>query len=233
MRVLIIDDEASARELLAGLLGKHPQVCPVGEARSVPEAVALCEQLRPDALFLDIEMGGHDGFSLLEQLEGPPPAVVFVTAHEAFAVPAFAVAAVDYLLKPVHPPRLATAIEKLERHLCLAAPTRKLYLPTDSGVEAVGVDTITHICADENYTSLFVSGGHSFHLRRSMKTWQTLLPASQFLRIHRSLLINLLAIAKINNHPGGEGELLLEGHPTPLALTRRALQRLRRTLPMG
>ncbi len=232
MRVLIIDDEAPARELLVGMLGKHPQVCPVGEARSVPEAVALCEQLRPDALFLDIEMGELDGFALLERLAGPPPAVVFVTAHEAFAVPAFGVAAVDYLLKPVHPQRLAAAVEKLERHLCLAQPGQKLYLPTDSGVEAVGIDAITHICADENYTSLFVRGGPGFHLRRSMKTWQTILPASQFLRIHRSLLINRLAIAKINTHPGGEGELLLEGHPAPLPLTRRALQRLRRLLPV-
>lgn len=230
MRVLIIDDEAPAREVLADMLAAHPQVQIAGEADDVATALEQCRRHTPDALFLDIEMGSVNGFQLLEQLPFPQPAVVFVTAHEQFAVSAFKVCALDYLLKPVRADRLAETIEKIRRHLSIQPDARTIYLTTDQGIEGVEVQSITHIQADENYTSVFLKTGRTLHVRKSLQAWEALLPQQEFTRIHRSLLVNLAAITSISLESRDNGLLLLNGHRQPLRLARRALQRLRQLL---
>lgn len=114
IRVALVDDEPPARERLATLLAAHPNVRVIGEAGDVPEAARLCAELRPDLIFLDIQLPRASGFELLPLLT-TNPSIIFVTAFDRFAVRAFEVNALDYLLKPVHPDRLAMALERIER----------------------------------------------------------------------------------------------------------------------
>ena len=114
IRVALVDDEPPARERLATLLADHPRVRIIGEAGDVPEAARLCAELRPDLIFLDIQMQRASGFELLPLLT-TNPSIIFVTAFDRFAVRAFEVNALDYLLKPVHPDRLAMALERIQR----------------------------------------------------------------------------------------------------------------------
>lgn len=230
MRILIIDDEAPARELLSDLLSRHPHVEVAGEASDIEEALELCSKTQPDVLFLDIEMGAGNGFQILDELAYPQPAVVFVTAHEQFALSAFEVSAVDYLLKPVHEKRLIACLDKLQHHLASSSRERKIYLTLDTGMTAISPQSITHIQADENYTSVFLKDGKTFHVRKSLQSWESLLPAREFTRIHRSLLVNLSAVENINLESRDTGHVLLNGHHQPLRLARRALQRLRQLL---
>ncbi len=232
MRILLIDDEPPARERLATLLEAHPQVEVIGAAGQVAEALALCRTLQPDALFLDIEMGRHNGFWLLEQLPLPRPAVVFVTAHEQFAVPAFEVAAIDYLLKPVHPERLAVCLTRLAASVGAQFSGGEEVVVTqwDGSFNVVALEAITHIQADENYTRLFTREGKMLYVRRGIQAWEAMLAPERFARVHRSLLVNLNAVAQVRSLSRDEGELTLHGHPAPLPLARRALQRLRRLM---
>ncbi|MGH7004027.1 MAG: LytR/AlgR family response regulator transcription factor, partial [Alphaproteobacteria bacterium] len=115
LRLMVIDDELPARRGLKRLLQAHENVDIVGEASSLDEAQELAQVLRPDALFLDIDLGGDDGFALIDRLD-PVPAIVFVTAHSTYAPQAFDVAAVDFLLKPVDEQRLALTLERLRHH---------------------------------------------------------------------------------------------------------------------
>src|SRR6266851_9241191 len=131
MRVLIVDDEHLARQAIRRLLAAHPEVEIIGEAENLAEAIGIIERTEPQLVFLDIELGsGGDGFDLLAALKRPP-IVVFVTAYAEHAVEAFAVNAVDYLLKPVEPERLADSLARAERTLARAAP------PAASGVIAL------------------------------------------------------------------------------------------------
>src|SRR3954463_2930049 len=113
MKALIIDDERLARNELRRLLAAHADIEIVGEAVDVEDALAKVGLLKPELLFLDVQMPGADGFTLLEQLEAPLPMVIFTTAYDEFAVKAFEFSALDYLLKPVDPNRLVAALEKL------------------------------------------------------------------------------------------------------------------------
>ena len=131
MRTLIVDDEAIARRELRRLLREHPSVEVVGEAEGVEDAKKKLERLDLDLLLLDIEMPGGSGFSLLEQID-PVPHVVFTTAYDEFALRAFEVNALDYLMKPIEPARLARALEKVERDL-------REEVPPTSG-ERLGLD---------------------------------------------------------------------------------------------
>ncbi len=228
MRVAIIDDEPPARARLRELLSAHPEVEIVGEAGSVEQAMELCERLKPEVLFLDIELGRLDGFALLEELPGERPALVFVTAHEEFALPAFNVEAVDYLLKPVPPERLKRALKRLE--LMLPGREEKVQIPLDSGLLAVGAREIACVQADQNYTHVHLRDGRTFYVRRGVQAWDDLLPDPHFARLHRSLVINLDAVRSLTAESRDTGLLELEGMNQAIPLARRALQRLRQLL---
>lgn len=243
-KVLLIDDEPPARDLLRRLLAAHPAVTVVGEARSVADAAEKCARLRPDLLFLDIQMPRADGFELLPLLTPPLPAIIFVTAHDAFAVRAFEVNAADYLLKPVTPERLARALARLAPVPAppQAAPEKSaappgpllpgdlIFLRTDQSLLTVPVSALTHIEAEENYTRVHLSDGSAALIRRTMAEWESLLPASHFVRVERSLIVNRAAVRRLEIISRDVAHAHLHGLREPVGLARRASLRLRQAL---
>jgi two-component system LytT family response regulator len=234
LRAIIVDDEAPSRELLQELLAAHPNVQVIGEANSVATAAALCADLRPNLIFLDVQMPDGDGFSLLPKLD-PLPAVIFVTAFDEFAVRAFEVNAVDYLSKPVRPDRLAHALQRIIReprptHSAVLLEDDRIFLHSDARLRVVYVTEISGIEAQENYSLVHLMDGTSTLIRRSMSEWEKLLPKQCFLRTHRSLIVNLQAVKKVVMEARDEIGVELPGFSVPIRLGRRAALRLRRAL---
>ena len=160
LRLLIIDDEPLARQNLRQMLGLHPGLKVVGEADSVPEALRLIREEKPDAIFLDVQMPGADGFSLLRSLEHPPR-VVFVTAHAAHAAEAFDFDAVDYLLKPVRPVRLAVAVGRLEAETAGGEPWQakdRICFKTPERTLIATPGMIAALEADGDFTRIHIEG---------------------------------------------------------------------------
>lgn len=244
-RALLIDDEPPARDLLRRLLAAHAsQVEIVGEARSVSDAVEKCARLRPDLLFLDVQMPREDGFALLPRLTPPVPAIIFVTAYDQFAVRAFDVNAVDYLLKPLVPERLARALAKLaagndqpanasDAAASLTAPLQAgdtVFLRSDNFFRTVPVSALTHIEAEENYTRVHFADGAPMLVRRPMGEWEKLLPSTLFVRVDRSLIVNRTAVQRLEVVSRDIAHAHLAGRRDPLVLARRASLRLRQAL---
>jgi len=184
MRAVIVDDERLARTQLRALLARHENIDVVGEADSVDSAAAAIDKLRPDVVFLDIQMPGRDGFELLDRIAG---SVIFVTAYDQFAVRAFEARALDYLLKPVSAARLAQALERLD--------SKAEFVFIDQRV--VKLDTIQWIRAAGAYSEVFTADGRSTLAGRGMKSWQLRLPRDRFVRVHRSAIVNLQHVERI------------------------------------
>lgn len=237
LRVLIVDDERLARQALRRLLAAHPEVEIVGEADGVAEAMAAIERTHPQLLFLDIELGGGDGFDLLAALE-QPPIVVFVTAYAEHAVEAFAVDAVDYLLKPVDPERLAESLVRAERKLA-AATAAPEPVPADRGVIALRTprrtvvarpDEIVALRADGDFTHVFPADQPPLMMWRTLAHFEELLPSPPFLRLGRSLIINRDRLRSVETPSRDGAQITLRGMGEQLTLGRAATARLREAL---
>lgn len=238
---LLVDDERLVRKHLRQLLSGQPAVTILGEASSVGEAASLAKELRPDVIFLDVQMPPESGFDLLPLLD-PAPAIVFVTAHDTFAVRAFAASATDYLLKPVAPERLSLALQHV-RNGRPPLPSREpitssglgmgdtLILRDTGRIRRVHVCDIAALVGEGSYTRVHLTTERPMLVLRRMAAWEEILPAPPFLRADRSLLINLDRITALDIRSREVGELTLDSpdsHPLPLA--RRALARIRAAL---
>jgi two-component system, LytTR family, response regulator len=235
MRVLIVDDEHLARQAMRRLLADHPRIEIVGEAETIEQAIAAVRETQPDLVFLDIELGGGDGFDLLAALERPP-VVVFVTAYAEYAVEAFEVNAVDYLLKPVAPERLAESLVRAERELGLAFPAAKphiIALRTPKQTVLVPVAEIAALRADGDFTHVFLAGRPAVMIWRTLSHFEDLLPSPPFLRLSRSLIINRDRLRKIEAPSRDSAEVSLDGVAEPMVLGRTAASRLRDALATG
>ncbi|HJV23731.1 MAG TPA: LytTR family DNA-binding domain-containing protein [Holophagaceae bacterium] len=222
LRVLVADDEAPARAKLRRLLDADPRFQLVGEAEDGLRAVARVQELRPDLLLLDIQMPGLTGFEVLEALEEPRPLVVFSTAFDRFAMEAFEAAAVDYLLKPYDGARFRRA---LDRALALregqggpvkallqrvaAAPLERLLVEGERGLEALPLRAILRLEADGKLVRLHTERG-AFELRKALKDLEARLPPHRFCRVHRSALVALEAVARLEPWDHGDGLLVLK-----------------------
>jgi len=234
VKVLVVDDEAPARSELRHLLGAHPQIEVVGEATSAAEALRLAGGC--DALFLDVEMPGASGIDAARLVRGrtEPPAVVFVTAHAAYAVDAFAVEAFDYLLKPVDPERLARVVERL---LARAAPgartARKIPVVAGSRTELVDQDEVQFIQAEGDYSRVHVHD-RSYLSTASLRELEQALPGDRFMRIHRSTIVNLAKVAAVRRLGDDRISLALDdAQRTELDVARRQSRRVRDALKLG
>jgi two-component system LytT family response regulator len=238
MRALIIDDERIARAELRRLLSAHPEIEISGEARNGPEALALIASLKPEVIFLDIQMPGMSGFELLEQLDDAPQ-VIFTTAFDKHALQAFEANALDYLLKPVAAPRLATAIRKLrhrkpntpqtpETMSGKAAPLERVFVRDGDRCWLVQVDDIVLLESEGNYTRLFF-GKDKPLIPRSLTALEERLDPAKFFRASRQHIVNLRCIEQVA--PGVADNLIVSvkgGHQ--IEMSRRQSARLREVL---
>lgn len=235
-RVLIVDDEHLARQAMRRLLAAHPEVEIVGEAEGVSDALREIERTRPQLVFLDIELGGADGFDLLARLE-TPPVVVFVTAYAEYAVEAFAVAAVDYLLKPVDPERLAESLKRagraLERREPAAGSSQAggvIAFKTPKRTIVAKPAEVVALRADGDFTHVFVADQPALMIWRTLGHFESLLPSPPFLRLGRSLIVNRDRLRNIETPSRETARLMLDGMDEALTLGRAAAARLREAL---
>jgi two-component system LytT family response regulator len=242
MRILIVDDETLAREFLieqlAGIAGAEV----VGQAANGFDAVKLAEELSPDLMLLDVQMPKLSGFEVLELLGPRAPAVIFVTAYDEFALRAFQVHAVDYLLKPVEPARLADAVARAQARTdsaparpapeALAATARppgrtldRVLIRQDARVHVIPVQQLDFIEAQDDYLS-FASGGKKLRKQQTLTDIEGQLDPTRFVRIHRSFLLNVERLARIEPYAKDSWLAILQDG-TKLPLSRSGYQRLR------
>lgn len=200
MRALIVDDERLARKELMKLLEDHPMIEVVGEAMNAEEATQLVNDLNPDLLFLDIQMPGKTGFQLLEELDAVP-LVVFTTAYDEFALKAFEVNALDYLLKPIQPERLAETISKLaekerNKNVAVSGPEKKLGLTDQVFVKDgdrcwfVSLSNVRLFESDGNYIKVYFDSNRPM-IHKSLNALDEKLDERAFFRASRKHIVNL------------------------------------------
>lgn len=242
MRVLIVDDEMLARSILAEHLAAVPDVEVVGQAANGFEAVKLIEELSPDLVFLDIQMPKLTGFEVLELLGDRAPAVVFTTAYDEFALRAFEVHAVDYLLKPVEPARLAAAVERAKERLRTRAPApsaqqlaaaarppgrtlERILIRHEGRVHVLPVEKIDFIEAQDDYLS-FAAAGKRLRKQQTMAELEKQLDPTRFVRIHRSFILNVERLARIDLY-GKDSWLAILSDGTKLPMSRTGHAKLK------
>ncbi len=237
-RIIIVDDEKHSRETLRLELEHHcPQLRIVALCTSGAESIIAVREHDPDLVFLDVQMPRMDGFQVLEKLGDLRAQVIFVTAFDAFAIRAFRFSAADYLLKPVQPAELRTAVDKAlarlgseprGQHVKLLLHNTgpggvrdpRIALPTRDGVDFIGTGHIVRCEADSNYTHIILSGGRKMLLSRTLKELDELLVPLGFFRTHQSHLINPAHLSKYVRTDGGY-LVMDDGSTVPLAKSRR------------
>jgi DNA-binding LytR/AlgR family response regulator len=233
IRALLVDDEAPARSELRYLLATHPEIEVVGEAATAVEALKLASAVPYDVVFIDIEMPGLSGLDAARLVHGRvgAPQLVFVTAHEQYAIEAFAVEALDYLLKPVDPERLAQVVRRLGKRPAAPAPVEKIPV-VSSGGETVLLDweELHYARADGDYSRVYTYD-RSYLCTRSLRELEETLPADRFARIHRSYLVNLGKVAAVKRPGGDRLRLALDdAERTELDVARRQSRVVRERL---
>lgn len=235
IRALIVDDEPYARERLRELCAQEPDVSVVGEATHGVEAIEQVEATRPNLLLLDVQMRGTNGFDVLERLSGERPLVVFVSAYDQYALAAFGVEAVDYLLKPFDRERFRQAIRRVRSRLSgdkqteladristavretvisvsgrpsASATPKRIVAERDGRLFFIAQPDIDSVEANRNYVNIS-AGAEIFTIRWTMQQAETTLDPGMFLRVHRSVIINTHKIREMERRFHGEYVLTL------------------------
>ncbi len=234
IRALVVDDEPLARRNLTVLLRRDPDIGSVAECGSGLAAIDAIRESKPDLVFLDVQMPECGGFDVLELLGGElPPAVIFVTAYDAYALRAFEAGALDYLLKPFVDSRFARALsrakDKIAHYTPLQAqPARRLVVKGKGQVLFLNVADIDWVEAAGYYACLHV-GADTHVMRRTLSELERDLGDEKFIRIHRSVIVNLDRIHGLELQDGGEYEVALRSG-VRLQLSRRFRKRLQHRL---
>ena len=235
-KALIIDDENRTRDLIAKMInsfGLDIEAIPAGE--NVQSGIQAIEEYHPDIVFLDIQMPDGTGFDVLRGVKEKNFEVIFITAHEEFAIKAIKFSALDYLLKPVDPSELRAAVEKALKavdekkeelqfdtlqHNIQPNQKKRLVLKTQESVYVVELEDIIRCEADRNYTSFFLSGGKKILVSKTLKEYETLLAPHNFLRVQQSHLINLNYVDRYDKGNGGS-VVMKDGSEVPLSPAKR------------
>ena len=232
---LLVDDERLARKELRSMLAEHEIIDVVGEAETVAQAAELVRAKKPDVVFLDIQLPGETGFDLLEKISTATQ-IIFVTAFDAYAIRAFEVNALDYLLKPINPARLAQAIERLMIHdSASVAPVRaleyedRLFIEVDEHSRFLKVSDIIVISAMGDYSQIFSCDGQKSLVLKPLKDWEERLPAKHFTRIHRSTIININYVERVESWFNRSYRIHIRQIPEPLVMSRRYAARFKTT----
>ena len=243
MRVVVVDDEPLARGILREWLGEHADVEIVAECGNGFDAVKAAAELRPDLLLLDIQMPKLDGFDVLELVGGDIP-VIFITAYDSYAVRAFDVHAVDYLLKPFSAERLAGALERARERIRLKArppvkellaaarpartPLQRILIRERAEVHVIPVDRVDYFESQDDYVAVHC-GGRSYLKEQPLGDVEAQLDRAAFVRIHRRYIVNLARLAKIDMG-ATDSRIAILRDGTELPISRTGYGRLKELL---
>jgi two-component system LytT family response regulator len=220
IKIIIIDDEDHIRDSLGKLLARHcPQVTIAGTANSVSTGKKVIEEIHPDLVLLDIQMGDGTGFDLLQSISPVDFKVIFITAYDQFALQAFRFSAVDYLLKPVNPGQLVAAIDRAgmlirdhfnmqmnalyENLKSVARQDKKIILKTTEQIHLLDLKSIVCCESDSCYTTIHTTEGGHIMVAKTLKEYEEMLAGCGFYRVHKSYLINLAHIKRFEKQDGG------------------------------
>ena len=228
MKALIVDDERIARQELRRLLLAHPEIEVAAEAQNGEQAIELIQKLAPDVIFLDIQMPEMTGFELLGRLDDVPQ-IIFTTAYDEYAIRAFEVSALDYLLKPIAPARLAGAVAKLRPR---KTPPRleQVFVRDGERCWLVRVTDIYLLESEGNYTRVCFKGERPL-IARSLAALEARLDPSIFFRAGRAQIINLKWVEKVETGPAGNLVITLRSGET-VAASRRQSAALKEALSL-
>lgn len=233
IRTIIVDDEKSGREILQNLLAKYcsEKIEIIAEADSVKSGLAQITNNNPDLVFLDVQMQDGTGFDILEMLPAINFKVIFVTSYDKFAIRAFKYSAIDYILKPVDPDLLVTAInrvsdkdfytdidKKLDVLISNKNSLEKIALPASDGIRFLKINDIVRCESDSNYTTFFTVNKEKIVVSKTLKEYEVLLSSMKFFRVHKSHLVNL---RYVNKYVPGEGGYLIMEDKTEVEVSRR------------
>jgi two-component system, LytTR family, response regulator len=236
MKALIIDDERLARAEVRRLLADFNWVKVVGEAENAEQALALIQSQQPDLVFLDVQMPGKSGFDLIEEIRGDMPRIIFTTAYDEFALRAFEVNALDYLMKPITPDRFAAALSKVREEPVGPAnhsPLRssdQVFVRDGERCWFIPVSKIRLLESEGNYTRVRFEN-QSPLIYRSLSTLEQRLPADDFFRINRQQVANLHFIEKIETWFSHGLKIWLKGGEE-CEVSRRAARAFRQKLSL-
>lgn len=210
MKTLLIDDETPARKLVLAYLKNHPTIEVIGEATNGFEGLKMINELKPDLIFLDVQMPKLTGFELLELLDTHVPEIIFCTAYDEYALKAFEHNAVDYLLKPFTQKRLLEAVNKvtastktLEKQevkpMVLPETLERIVVKDRSEITIIDIQEIDFLEAQVDYVEIHTKSG-KFLKKQTMSHYESVLPVNQFIRIHRKFILNINQLAKIDKY---------------------------------
>ena len=245
LRAILIEDESPARDLIKAYLQDYPEIALVAECEDGFSGVKAIQENHPDLIFLDIQMPKLTGFEMLELLDEFPE-IIFTTAYDEFALKAFEMNAVDYLMKPFSRDRFKQAIEKVYLHLNAknktAEPIQKLareikintevltrlFVKTGSRIDVIPVEEIVHIEAQDDYVDIYTPKG-KFLKKETMQFLERKLPKETFLRVHRSAIVNLNHMDKIEKY-GKESYLVVLKDGSRVNVSKSRIKELKQQL---
>jgi len=235
LKAIVVDDERLARKELILLLHEFNNISIVAEADDVNSALLEIEKHNPDVIFLDIQMPGKSGFDLLNLIDVTAK-VIFVTAFDEYAIKAFEIDALDYLLKPINPERLKVSIERLTQNenetkeyekLKLLNYDDHLLLNINSKLKFIKIDSIVSISAAGDYSNIVYADGKKGLTLKTMKEWEKRLPPKYFCRIHRSNIVNLNFIEHLEEWFNNSYKVYFNDSSEPLVMSRRYVANLK------
>ena len=235
-KALVVDDERLARKELILMLKEFENINVVGEADDVPSAIEAINKLNPNVIFLDIQMPGESGFDLLNKIDTEAK-IIFVTAFDEHAIHAFEINALDYLLKPINPERLKLSIERLELDSEDAGNQNKklnyddyLLLNLNNHIKFLSISSIISITSAGDYSNILLDKNKKGLTLKSMKEWEKRLPEKHFCRIHRSTIINMNYIERIEEWFNNSYRVYLKNIKDPMVMSRRYASKLKNKL---
>ncbi|MBD3373484.1 response regulator [candidate division KSB1 bacterium] len=236
IKALLVDDEWLIRQELARMLENNRAIGLIREAASVEEAIDLLSDFKPDVIFLDVEMPGESGFTLFQKAKINCQ-VIFVTAYDQYAVRAFEVNALDYLLKPIRPERLHQSIDRLTCNTRMQEKEKQeltiddvIYLNIDGALRFIKLYNIKYIYAEGNYSIIQLESGQKELVSKTLQEWQEILPENYFIRIHRSCIVNFNYVEHVEKCKNNTCHIYLKDSSDYHVMSRRYVSKLKKSL---
>lgn len=243
MTVIIVDDEVTSAQVLEKLIQQNiPGVQILAICHKAQDALLKLSSLKPDLVFMDIELPGMTGFEILEKIPNIEFDIIFTTAHSQYGIKAIQFSAIDYLLKPINVEELITAVKRVKDHKAVTNPLEKVKLlleniqlinandsfsriafPTGDGLKFLHATDILRCMSSNNYTFIYQTNGEKLLVSKSLKEIESILPAHIFCRVHNSHLVNISHISKLLK---GESNVLVMNDGTEVEVSRRKKEEL-------